>query len=153
MSLNQVCLIGNVGQDPEIKSTQDGKKIANFSLATTEGWKDKSSGEKKTKTEWHKIVVFQDNLVKIIESYVKKGSKLYLQGSLQTRKWTDKKTNEDKYITEIILQGYACKIEMLGDAKNNDNDEEEEVKPIKSKTKPTTKQNEEEEENFDEVPF
>jgi len=149
MSLNKVCLIGNVGKDPEIRTTQNGGKIANFSLATAESWKDKSTGEKKTKTEWHKIVVYQENLVNIIEKYVKQGSKLYIEGALQTRKWTDKKTNEDKYTTEIVLQGYQCKIEMLSDSKS---DNEGESKPVKSKAKPA-KQEVEDEGGFDEVPF
>tara|TARA_R110000737_G_scaffold219429_1_gene235498 strand:+ start:658 stop:1107 length:450 start_codon:yes stop_codon:yes gene_type:complete len=112
MSLNKATLIGNVGQDPEIRQTKDGKDVASFSLATSESWKDKSSGEKRDKTEWHRIVVFSQGLVGIIKSYVKKGSKLYLEGSLQTRKWTDK-NDVEKYTTEIILQGYNSTLQML----------------------------------------
>ncbi len=89
MSINKVILVGNVGQDPEIRSTQDGREIANFSLATSESWKDKNSGEKRDKTEWHRVVIFSQGLVGITKNYVKKGSKLYLEGQLQTRKWTD----------------------------------------------------------------
>ncbi len=103
MSLNKVTLIGFVGQDPEIRATQYGREIASFSLATTESWKDKSSGERKEKTEWHKIVVFSQGLTGIIKNYVKKGSKLYIEGSLVTRKWTDK-NGVEKYTTEIVLQ-------------------------------------------------
>lgn len=112
MSLNKVILIGNVGQDPEIRSTQDGRELANFSLATTESWKDKNTGERKDKTEWHRIVVFSQGLVGIIKNYVKKGSKLYIEGQLQTRKWTDK-DGIDKFTTEVVLQNYNSNLQML----------------------------------------
>ncbi len=111
-SLNKVLLIGNVGKDPEIRSTQDGREIANLSLATSESWKDKTTGERKEKTEWHNVVVFNENLVKVIKSYVKKGSKLYIEGALQTRKWTDK-NGVEKYSTEIVLQGFSGSIVLL----------------------------------------
>jgi single-strand DNA-binding protein len=113
MSLNKVTLIGNLGQDPEIRSTGDGREIASFSVATTESWKDKNTGEKRDKTEWHRIVVFSQGLVGIIKNYVKKGSKLYIEGSLQTRKWTDK-DGVDKYTTEIVLQNFNSNLQMLG---------------------------------------
>jgi single-strand DNA-binding protein len=119
MSLNKITLIGNVGQDPEIKSTQDGRELANFSLATTENWKDKSSGEKQSKTEWHRIVVFSQGLVGIIKNYVKKGSKLYIEGQLQTRKWTDKQGVE-RYTTEIVLQNFNSNMQMLDSKPKND---------------------------------
>lgn len=112
MSLNKVILIGNVGQDPEIRSTQDGRELANFSIATTESWKDKNTGEKKDRTEWHRIVVFSQGLVGIVKNYVKKGSKLYIEGQLQTRKWTDK-DGVEKYTTEIVLQNYSSNLQML----------------------------------------
>lgn len=112
MSINKVILIGNVGQDPEIKSTGDGRELATFSLATTESWKDKNSGEKKDKTEWHRIVIFSPGLVNIAKNYVKKGSKLYLEGQLQTRKWTDN-AGIEKYSTEIILQNFNSTLQML----------------------------------------
>lgn len=112
MSLNKVTLIGNVGQDPEIRSTQDGREIANFSLATTENWKDKNTGERQSKTEWHRIVIFSQGLVTIVKNYIKKGSKLYLEGQLQTRKWTDN-NGIDKYTTEIVLQNYNSNLQML----------------------------------------
>ena len=108
-SLNKVILIGNLGNDPEIRSTNDGREIANFSLATGESQKDKVTGEKKEKTEWHRIVCFNEGLVKVIKEYVKKGTKLYIEGQLQTRKWLDN-ANQEKYTTEIVLQGYNAKI-------------------------------------------
>jgi len=112
MSINKVILVGNVGQDPEIRSTQDGREIANFSLATSESWKDKSTGEKREKTEWHRVVVFSQGLVNIVRSYVKKGSKLYVEGSLQTRKWTDSQGIE-KFTTEIALQNFNSTLQIL----------------------------------------
>ena len=121
MSLNKVTLIGNLGADPEIRSMQNGAKVASFNLATTDSWKDKTTGERKNKTEWHKIAVFSENLVKLIESYIKKGSKIYIEGALQTRKWQDKDGNE-RYTTEIVLQGYNCRIEMLDGKKDSSGD-------------------------------
>ena len=112
MSLNKVTLIGNLGRDPEIRTTNDGREIANFSIATTESWKDKATGEKKDKTEWHRVVCFQDGLVKVIKSYVKKGSKLYIEGQLTTRKWVDK-DSKDQYTTEVVMQGFNTKMLML----------------------------------------
>lgn len=111
-SLNKVTLIGNVGTDPEFRSMNNGKEVVSFSLATAESWKDKS-GEKKEKTEWHRITVFGEGLVKVIRSYIKKGSKLYIEGALQTRKYTDK-DGVDRYTTEIVLQSFGGKIIMLG---------------------------------------
>lgn len=118
-SLNKVVLIGNLGRDPEIRTTSDGKEIANFSIATSESWRDKVTGEKKEKTEWHRIVVFSEGLVKIIKNYVKKGSKIYIEGQLQTRKWNDD-NNQEKYTTEIVLQGYNSTLILL-DAKGENN--------------------------------
>ena len=112
-SVNKVTLIGNLGRDPEIRTTQDGTKVANLSLATSESWRDKTSGERREKTEWHRVVVFNDRLVDVIEKYLKKGAKLYLEGALQTRKWTDQSGTE-KYTTEIVLQKYRGELTMLG---------------------------------------
>lgn len=112
MSINKVILVGNVGQEPEIRSTQDGREIASFSVATSDSWKDKNSGEKKEKTEWHRVVIFSPGLVGIVKNYVKKGSKLYLEGSLQTRKWTDSQGLE-KYTTEIVLQNFNSTLQIL----------------------------------------
>ncbi len=122
MSINKVILVGNVGQDPEIRSTNDGREIANLSLATTESWKDKNSGEKKDKTEWHRIVVFSSGLAGIVKNYVKKGTKLYLEGSLQTRKWTDNQGVE-KYTTEIVLQNYNSTLQILDSRDKNSSSE------------------------------
>ena len=111
-SVNKVILVGNVGNDPEIRSFNNGGKVANFSLATSDSWRDKQSGERREKTEWHRVAVFNDGLVGVIERYVKKGSKLYIEGALQTRKWTDRDGN-DKYTTEVVLQGFNGNLTML----------------------------------------
>ena len=110
--INKVILLGNLGKDPEIRSTSDGREIANFSMATTESWKDKNTGEKRDKTEWHRVVVFSQGLVGIVKNYVKKGSKLYIEGQLQTRKWTDN-NGVDKYTTEIVLQNFNSTLQIL----------------------------------------
>ncbi len=112
-SLNQVQLIGNVGKDPEIKVLSNGNKVANFTIATSESWKDKRTGEKHEKTEWHRIVVYGDGLVGIISSYVKKGTKLFVRGKLQTRSWTTV-VGEEKYIIEIVLQSFGAELILLG---------------------------------------
>ena len=114
-SVNKVILVGNVGKDPEIRRTQDGRPIANLSLATSESWRDKATGEKKEKVEWHRVVIFNENLCKVVEQYVKKGSKLYIEGALQTRKWTDQ-SGAEKYSTEIVLQGFNGSLTMLDGA-------------------------------------
>lgn len=111
-SVNKVILIGNLGKDPEIRRTQDGRPIANLSVATSETWRDKTTGERKEKTEWHRVVVFNEGLCKVIEQYLKKGAKVYLEGALQTRKWTDK-DGHDKYSTEVVLQGFNSTLTML----------------------------------------
>ncbi|PIR39510.1 MAG: single-stranded DNA-binding protein [Alphaproteobacteria bacterium CG11_big_fil_rev_8_21_14_0_20_39_49] len=116
-SINKVILIGNLGNDPEIRSTQDGRELANLSIATTESWKDKNTGERKDKTEWHRVVIFSPGLVNVAKSYLKKGSKVYLEGALQTRKWQDQGGN-DKYSTEVVLQGFGSSLVML-DGKNS----------------------------------
>jgi len=112
MSLNKVTLIGNLGKDPEIRTTQDGREIASFSIATTESWRDKSSGERKEKTEWHRIAVFAPPLVTIVKNYMHKGSKVYIEGALQTRKWTDQ-AGAEKYTTEIVLQSFNSTLMLL----------------------------------------
>ena len=124
MSINKVILLGNVGEDPVIRSTQDGKKIATFSLATSEKWKDKNSSEAREKTEWHRVVVFSDGLVGIIEKYIKKGTKLFVEGSLQTRKWTGN-DGVEKYTTEIVLQGFNNKLEIIDNRKEGDSNTSE----------------------------
>jgi single-strand DNA-binding protein len=119
-SVNKVTLIGNVGRDPEIRSTQDGREIATITLATSDSWKDKSTGERREKTEWHKVVVFSEGLVNIIKNYVKKGSKLYIEGSLQTRKWVDN-AGAERYTTEVVLQNFNSSLLML-DGRNSGGD-------------------------------
>ena len=111
-SVNKVILIGNLGADPEIRRTQDGRPIANLRVATSESWRDKTTGERKEKTEWHRVVIFNEGLCKIVEQYLKKGSKVYLEGSLQTRKWQDK-DGQDRYSTEVVLQGFNSQLTML----------------------------------------
>jgi single-strand DNA-binding protein len=111
-SINKVILVGNLGKDPEIRRTQDGRPIANLSIATSESWRDKNTGERKEKTEWHRVVIFNEGLCRIAEQYLKKGSKVYLEGSLQTRKWQDK-DGQDKYTTEVVLQGFNSQLTML----------------------------------------
>lgn len=111
-SLNKVMLIGHAGADPEIRRTQDGRPIASLRLATSEQWRDKTSGERREKTEWHTIVVFSEPLCKVVESYVRKGAKLYIEGQLQTRKWQDQNGN-DRWSTEIVLQGFSATLTML----------------------------------------
>ena len=111
-SVNKVILIGNLGADPEIRRTQDGRPIVNMRVATSENWRDKATGERKERTEWHRVVIFSEGLAKIAEQYLKKGSKVYLEGQLQTRKWTDK-DNIERYSTEVVLQGFNSSLTML----------------------------------------
>ena len=118
-SLNKVLLIGRLGQDPEIKQMVNGKNVARLSIATSQTWKDKNSGEKKEKTEWHRVVIFNEGLVNVVQQYLKKGSQVYLEGQLSTIKWRDEKTAQDKYSTEIILQGFNSTLTMLGGKNSN----------------------------------
>lgn len=111
-SINKVILVGNLGRDPEVRHTQDGKKIVNFSVATSESWKDKATGERRERTEWHRVVVFNEHLAGIAEQYLHKGSKIYVEGQLQTRKWTDQ-SGQEKYSTEVVLQNFRGDIQML----------------------------------------
>ena len=111
-SVNKVILVGNLGKDPEVRRMQDGRPVVNMSVATSESWRDKATGERKEKTEWHRVVIFNEGLAKIAEQYLKKGSKIYLEGALQTRKWTDQQGVE-KYSTEVVLQGFNSALTML----------------------------------------
>lgn len=111
-SVNKVILVGNLGADPEIRRTQDGRPIANLSIATSESWRDKMSGERREKTEWHRVVIFSEGLCRVAENYLRKGSKVYLEGQLQTRKWQDQQ-GQDRYTTEIVLQGFNSNLTML----------------------------------------
>jgi single-strand DNA-binding protein len=111
-SVNKVILVGNLGADPEIRRTQDGRPIANLNIATSETWRDRNSGERREKTEWHRVVIFNEGLCKVAEQYLKKGAKVYIEGALQTRKWQDQ-NGQDKYSTEIVLQGFNSTLTML----------------------------------------
>ena len=111
-SVNKVILVGNLGADPEIKRTQDGRPIANLRIATSESWRDKNTGERKEKTEWHRVVIFSEGLCRIAEQYLKKGAKVYIEGQLQTRKWTDQ-SGAERYSTEVVLQGFNATLTML----------------------------------------
>lgn len=119
-SLNKACLLGYVGQDPEIKHLRGGSMVANLSLATSDTWRDKQTGERKERTEWHRLVVFNEGLIKTIEQYVKKGQQLYVEGQIQTRKWEDK-DGKDRYSTEIVLGAYGATLLMVGKAGDRDN--------------------------------
>mgnify|MGYP001209604693 FL=1 len=118
-SLNKVLLIGRLGADPEIKQMVNGKSVARLSLATSQTWKDKNTGEKKEKTEWHRIVVFNEGLINVIQQYLKKGAQIYVEGQLSTRKWKDEQSGQDKYSTEVIIQGFNSSLTMLGGGNQN----------------------------------
>jgi len=118
-SLNKVQLIGRLGADPEVKQMVNGKSVARIRLATSQSWKDRNSGEKKEKVEWHRIVVFNEGLVNVVQQYLKKGAQVYIEGQLSTRKWKDEQTGQDKYSTEIVLQGYNSTLTMLGGSNSN----------------------------------
>ena len=130
-SLNKVQLIGRLGADPEIKQMVNGKNIARLSIATSQSWKDKSTGERKEKTEWHRVVIFNEGLINVIQQYLKKGANVYLEGQLATRKWRDEKSGQDKYSTEIVLQGYNSSLTMLdGKNKSNNSNETSQTKSV-----------------------
>ena len=118
-SVNKVTLVGNLGRDPEIRAMQNGDKIVQLSIATSDRWKDKNSGEQRERTEWHRVVIFNDALGKIAEQYLKKGSTVYLEGQLQTRKWTDQQSGQEKYTTEVVLQRYRGELTLLGSRPDN----------------------------------
>jgi single-strand DNA-binding protein len=127
-SVNKVILVGNVGKDPEIRRTQDGRPIASLTLATSESWKDKATGERKEKTEWHRVSCFNEGLCRVIEQYVKKGSKIYIEGQLQTRKWTDK-DGVEKYSTEVVLQGFGGTLTLLDGKAPSGGEEDQTERP------------------------
>ena len=128
-SVNRVILIGNLGKDPEARQTQDGRTIVNMSVATSEKWTDKRSGERREKTEWHRVVIFNEHLAEVAQNYLRKGSKVYLEGQLQTRKWTDQSGTE-RYTTEVVLQNFRGQIVLLGDGANSG---EREAEPAEKK--------------------
>ena len=149
-SLNKVLLIGRLGADPEIKQMVNGKSVARLSLATSQSWKDKSSGEKKEKTEWHRVVIFNEGLVNIVQQYLKKGANIYLEGQLSTRKWRDEKLGQDKYSTEVVLQGFNSSLTMLGG--NNQSMKSSENNQDKSSL-PNDQISQENSDLDDEIPF
>jgi len=118
-TVNKVTLIGNLGRDPEVRAMQNGDKIVQLNVATSDRWKDKSSGEQRERTEWHRVVIFNDALGKVAEQYLKKGSTVYLEGQLQTRKWTDQQSGQEKYTTEVVLQRYRGELTLLGSRSEN----------------------------------
>ena len=150
-SLNKVLLIGRLGADPEIKQMVNGKSVARLSLATSQSWKDKTTGEKKEKTEWHRIVVFNDGLVNVVQQYLKKGANIYVEGQLSTRKWKDEASGQDKYSTEVVLQGYNSSLTML-DSRNSKADGENLVSENKSSL-PNDNLNQTNSDLDDEIPF
>ncbi len=154
-SVNKVILLGNLGQDPEIRSTQSGSKMATFSMATSKRWRDKNTQEQRDKTSWHNIVVFGDGLVDIVEKYVKKGSKIYVEGELQTRKWQDQDGN-DRYSTEVVLQGFNSNLTLLDtrNATNNIDDQEINTDQTASNFENTTSsKSSDSSESDDDIPF
>ena len=149
-SLNKVLLIGRLGADPEIKQMVNGKNVARLSLATSQSWKDKNTGERKEKTEWHRIVIFNEGLINVIQQYLKKGANVYVEGQLSTRKWKDESTGQDKYSTEIVLQGYNSSLTMLdGKNKNSDTSQESDSKS----SLPNDNLNQDNSDLDDEIPF
>ena len=150
-SVNKVILLGNLGRDPEIRSMQTGSKMATFSMATSKRWRDKNTQEQRDKTSWHNIVVFGDGLVDIVEKYVKKGSKIYVEGELQTRKWQDQDGN-DKYTTEVILQGYNSNLTLL-DSRNNTNQSSEITQESSIADEKTESQTSDSEDLEEDIPF
>ena len=148
-SLNKVLLIGRLGADPEIKQMVNGKSVARFSLATSQSWKDKATGEKKEKTEWHRIVVFNEGLINVVQQYVKKGAQVYIEGQLSTRKWKDEQSGQDKYSTEILIQGYNSSLTMLGGGSGIKNDNSSQAISNKPDESTQVQQNDMD----DEIPF
>ena len=147
-SLNKVLLIGRLGADPDIKQMVSGKNVARLSLATSQSWKDKSTGEKKEKTEWHRVVIFSEGLVNVVQQYLKKGAQVYIEGQLSTRKWKDEKSGQDKYSTEVVLQGFNSSLTMLGGRSSNGN---ENISQIDEKTGGSVSSSEKDLD--DEIPF
>jgi single-strand DNA-binding protein len=149
-SLNKVLLIGRLGADPEIKQMVNGKSVARLSLATSNTWKDKNTGEKKEKTEWHRIVIFNEGLVNVVQQYVKKGAQVYIEGQLTTRKWRDEKAGVDKYSTEVVLQGFNSSFKILS-SKNSQIENTQEESSVK--TSPPDNENMPSNDLDDEIPF
>ena len=150
-SLNKVQLIGRLGADPDIKQMVNGKNVARLSIATSQSWKDKTTGERKEKTEWHRVVIFNEGLVNVVQQYLKKGANIYVEGQLSTRKWKDESSGQDKYSTEVVLQGYNSSLTML-DSRNNKGDNSNLVSENKSSL-PKDNLNQDIPDLDDEIPF
>ena len=146
-SLNKVLLIGRLGADPEIKEMVNGKSVARLSLATSQSWKDKNTGEKKEKTEWHRIVVFNEGLVNVVKQYLKKGAQIYVEGQISTRKWKDESTGQDKYSTEVVIQGYNSSLTMLGSGNSSISSNQDNNQSIENTSQASQKDLD------DEIPF
>ena len=154
-SVNKVILLGNLGRDPEIRSTQSGSKMATFSMATSKRWRDKSTQEQRDKTSWHNIVVFGEGLVDIVEKYVKKGSRIFLEGELQTRKWQDSDGN-DRYTTEVVLQGFNSNLTLLDSRNTTNNIEDKEINTDQTASNfenQTSSKSSDSSESDDDIPF
>ena len=154
-SVNKVILLGNLGRDPEIRSMQSGSKMATFSMATSKRWRDKNTQEQRDKTSWHNIVVFGDGLVDIVEKYVKKGSKIYVEGELQTRKWEDQ-DGKDRYTTEVVLQGYGSNMTLLDSRNTNNNIDDQAINTDQTASNfdnSTSSKNSDSSESDDDIPF
>ncbi|OUW73707.1 MAG: single-stranded DNA-binding protein [Pelagibacteraceae bacterium TMED216] len=149
-SLNKVMLIGRLGADPEIKQMVNGKNVARLSLATSQSWKDKSSGERKEKTEWHRVVIFNEGLINVVQQYLKKGANVFIEGQLSTRKWKEESSGQDKYSTEIILQGYNSSLTMLDSRGKSDN---QNLVTEKKSSLPNDELNQTNSDLDDEIPF
>ena len=147
-SLNKVLLIGRLGADPEIKQMVNGKSVARLSLATSQSWKDKNTGEKKEKTEWHRVVVFNEGLVNVVQQYLKKGAQVYVEGQLTTRKWKDEQSGQDKYSTEILIQGYNSSLTMLGGKSSSNTNELSQASSL-----PNDQMSQDNSDLDDEIPF
>ena len=156
-SLNKVLLIGRLGADPEIKQMVNGKNVARLSLATSQNWKDKNTGEKKQKTEWHRVVIFNEGLVNVVKQYLKKGSQVYIEGQLATRKWKDEQSGLDKYSTEVVIQGYNSSLTMLGGRSGIENNNQNTSSLTNNEVSSTSKTNDEVSSTSndldDEIPF
>jgi len=150
-SINKVTLIGRLGAEPDVRSTQDGRSIVSFSVATSETWKDKNSGEKREKTEWHRVVIFNEGLGKIAQQYLNKGSRVYLEGQLQTRKWEDQ-SGQEKYTTEVVIQNYNGNLTLL-DSRNDNSSQNSQIADNKSNFIDTATKTDENNEFDDEIPF
>ena len=157
-SVNKVTLVGNLGRDPEIRAMQNGDKIVQLSLATSDRWKDKTSGEQREKTEWHRVVIFNDALGRIAEQYLKKGSTVYIEGQLQTRKWTDQQSGQEKYTTEVVLQRYRGELTLLGMRPDSSLSNQNQNNSIEQNNYQDSSQNQSQSQNIasdldDEIPF